>query len=134
MKTGIETLRSQVRCPPLCTHSLVMEYDKHHALVVKHWIALTSPTGETAIQWISVRETNYAIQWIESYSVDSTIHLFNNWDQGWSLLEAEVSSLPENCSFFAQQESDWLKCLLLPGAYSFYLHLRRLERLTICGC
>ena len=45
------------------------------------------------------------------YPVDRKIHLFNNWDQGWSLLEAKVSSLPVNCSFFAQQESVWLKCL-----------------------
>ena len=70
------------------------------------------------------------------YPVVRKIHLFNNWDQGWSLLEAKVYSLPVNCSFFAQQESVWLKCLLLPGpgAYSFYLHLRRLECLTICEC
>jgi len=60
-----------------------------------------------------------SIQWIKSYPVDSAIHLFNNLDQGWSLLEVEVSSLPVSCSFFAQQESDWLKCMLLPGAYSF---------------
>ena len=40
------------------------------------------------------------LSWIESYQVDSAIHLFNNWDQDWSLLEAEVamvlSTLPDN--------------------------------------
>ena len=33
---------------------------------------------DSAIQWISVRETNYAIQWIENYPLDSVIHLLNN--------------------------------------------------------
>ena len=40
IKTGVKTLRSQVRYPPLCTHSLVIWKDKHQAPVVKHWIAL----------------------------------------------------------------------------------------------
>ena len=35
---------------------------------------------ESAIQRISVRETNCAIHWIEIYPVDSVIHLLNNWD------------------------------------------------------
>ena len=30
-------------------------------------------------QWISIRKTNCAFQWIEFYSVDSVIHLLNNW-------------------------------------------------------
>ena len=75
--------------------------------VLKHWIALTSPSGETFIQWVSVRETNYAIQWIESYSVDSAIHLFNNWDQGWSLLEAEVSTLLSTLPNNLGDSRDW---------------------------
>ena len=31
--------------------------------------------------WISVRETNCVIHWIEIYSVDSAIQLLNNWGQ-----------------------------------------------------
>ena len=30
-------------------------------------------------QWISIRKTNCAFQWIEFCSVDSVIHLLNNW-------------------------------------------------------
>ena len=44
----------------------------------KSWIAL-SP-GEITIQRKSVRETNYAIRWIEICPGDSAIHLLNNWD------------------------------------------------------
>ena len=29
--------------------------------------------------WISIRETNCTIHWIEIYTVDSVIHLLNNW-------------------------------------------------------
>ena len=31
------------------------------------------------IQWISIRKTNCAAQWIEIYPMDSVIHLLNNW-------------------------------------------------------
>ena len=31
------------------------------------------------MQWISVRETNCFIHWIEIYPVDSAIQLLNNW-------------------------------------------------------
>ena len=34
------------------------------------------------IPWISIRETNCAIQWIVIYPVDSVIHLLNNWALG----------------------------------------------------
>ena len=34
---------------------------------------------DSAIQWISIRETNWVIHWIEIYPVDSAIHLLNNW-------------------------------------------------------
>ena len=33
---------------------------------------------DSAIQWISIWETNWAIHWIEIYPVDNVIHLFNN--------------------------------------------------------
>ena len=32
-------------------------------------------------RWISVRETNYVIHWIEIYPVDSAIQLLNNCGQ-----------------------------------------------------
>ena len=32
-------------------------------------------------RWISVRETNCVIHWIEIYPVDSAIQLLNNWGQ-----------------------------------------------------
>ena len=32
-------------------------------------------------QWISARETNYVISWIETFPTDSIIHLFNNWQE-----------------------------------------------------
>ena len=32
-------------------------------------------------RWISVRETNCIIYWIEIYPVDSAIQLLNNWGQ-----------------------------------------------------
>ena len=32
---------------------------------------------DITIQWISIRKTNCAFQWIEFYSVDSVIHLLN---------------------------------------------------------
>ena len=31
--------------------------------------------------WISIRETNCTINWIENYTVDSAIHPLNNWGQ-----------------------------------------------------
>ena len=74
-KWGVRTLRSQVRCPPLRTHSLVTWKDKHQAPVVEHWIALPPPTG-----WIVFQGNQFC------YPVDSAIHLFNNWEQGWALL------------------------------------------------
>ena len=36
-------------------------------------------TGFITIQQINIREANCVIQWIEIYSVDSIIHLSNNW-------------------------------------------------------
>ena len=30
------------------------------------------------VQWISIRENNCVIQWIEIYPLDSIIHLLNN--------------------------------------------------------
>ena len=33
------------------------------------------------MQWISIRETNCNICWIEIYPLDSIINLFNNWGQ-----------------------------------------------------
>ena len=33
------------------------------------------------MQRISIREINYAIRWIEIYTMDSAIHLLNNWGQ-----------------------------------------------------
>ena len=33
-----------------------------------------------SIQWISIRKTYCAIQWIVIYPVDSVIFLSNNWD------------------------------------------------------
>ena len=49
--------------------------------LVKSWIALS--TGKTTIQWISIRETNCAIHWIENYRVNSAtcIQLLNNCGQ-----------------------------------------------------
>ena len=38
-----------------------------------HWII--------SIQWISIRETNCTIQWVEIYMVDRAIQLLNNWGQ-----------------------------------------------------
>ena len=41
---------------------------------------------DSAIHRIPVRETNCAIQWIvRIYSVDSVIHLLNNWDQEYGI-------------------------------------------------
>ena len=34
---------------------------------------------DSAIQRISIEETNCATHWIEIYPVDSVIHLLNNW-------------------------------------------------------
>ena len=34
-----------------------------------------------AIHWISIRETNCTIPWIEIYPVDNAIHLLNNWGE-----------------------------------------------------
>ena len=45
----------------------------------KRWIALS--TGKITIQRISIRETNYAIRWIEIYPLDSAIQRLNNWGQ-----------------------------------------------------
>ena len=36
-------------------------------------------TLDSAIQRISIRETNYAIRWIVIYPVDSAIQRLNNW-------------------------------------------------------
>ena len=55
----------------------------------KSWIAL--PTGKPSIQWISIRETNCAIHWIEIYlapvvkTLDSVIHRINHYlaDEYW---------------------------------------------------
>ena len=43
-------------------------------------MALVVQKMESAIQRISVRETNCVIQWIVIYPVDSAIHLLNYWD------------------------------------------------------
>ena len=43
----------------------------------KIWIVLYA--REITIQQISIWETNRVIHWIEIYSSDSSIHLFNNW-------------------------------------------------------
>ena len=50
---------------------------KYSSQLFKIWIALS--TGQITIQWISVRETNWVIHWIEIYPVDSAIQLLNNW-------------------------------------------------------
>ena len=36
-------------------------------------------TLDSTIQWISIRESNYVMHWIEIYLVDNIIHLLNNW-------------------------------------------------------
>ena len=41
----------------------------------------TSIQRELFKRWISVRETNCIIHWIEIYPVDSAIQLLNNWGQ-----------------------------------------------------
>ena len=38
-------------------------------------------TLDSAIQRISIRESNYAIRWIVIYPVDSAIQRLNNWGQ-----------------------------------------------------
>ena len=38
-------------------------------------------TLDSAIQWISITEINYAIPWIVIYPVDSAIQRLNNWGQ-----------------------------------------------------
>ena len=39
------------------------------------------PSDKFSIQWISIREANCTIHWIEMYPVDSAIHLWNNCGQ-----------------------------------------------------
>ena len=34
---------------------------------------------DSTIQWISIRESNYVMHWIEIYLMDNVIHLLNNW-------------------------------------------------------
>ena len=47
--------------------------------LVNNWdVAPVAQKMESAIQRISIRETNYVIHWIEIYPVDSAIHLPNN--------------------------------------------------------
>jgi len=48
-------------------------------LFVFHDLAPVVQKVDSAIQWISIRETNWVIHWMEIYPVDSTIHLLNNW-------------------------------------------------------
>ena len=43
----------------------------------KSWIALS--IGEISIQRKRFWETNCTVEWIEMYTVDSAIHLLNNW-------------------------------------------------------
>ena len=51
-----------------------------------------------ANQWISIRETNCAIQWIEIYPLDSAIHLLNNW--GLEIRIAGSSGHLQQCDCF----------------------------------
>ena len=51
--------------------------------------ALVVQTLDSAIQRISIRETNCVIQWIDFYPVDSTIQRLNNRGQ-------EISDMPIN--------------------------------------
>ena len=54
-------------------------------LILIHWkVIYQAPlvqTLDSAIQRISIRETNYAIHWIVIYPVDSAIQRLNNWGQ-----------------------------------------------------
>ena len=36
------------------------------------------------MQRITIREINYAIRWIEIYTMDSAIHLLNNWGKKYT--------------------------------------------------
>lgn len=47
------------------------------------WSQLFKGLGN-AIQWITIHEANYAINWIVIFLVDSVIHPLNNWGQYFS--------------------------------------------------
>lgn len=55
------------------------------------------------IQWMSIRETNCAMHWIEIYPVDSIIHLLNNCGQvqckwmfqQWDIVTADRQEKPK---------------------------------------
>ena len=63
-------------------HSTQFNY---HYILNNSWMRLSNHLApvvqklDSTIQWISIRETNCIIHWMEIYPVDSATQLLNNW-------------------------------------------------------
>ena len=56
-------------------------------------------TGEITIQRINIRETDYVINWIEIYPLDSVIHRSTNWGQFGLVFSSSFELFPPCITF-----------------------------------